>query len=402
MARYTRTDNGYVLTKYEQKPFACGGPVQTFGSQQVRQTVWDVRAIEQRPYPETPLYLNLTAQPEAIHRAFHYRVTQAKSKVTGTCGGVKTSWPSTTYSRQTPTSPTLDYALADAEVEQAMRLQVKDRMVNLADTIGEYRECVAMAAMPFKAMRDVVVDIREARKKSVGRRIKVGKNIYRRQATMARQLQLLPATVLISDFGLSPSIDLLDEVVTRWNARLSHPFVVRVNATRSSRAVSTLSGVKGEQIAEGVCWKRGVGYVDLKSLQDRQFTSGNIAEAVWAGIPFSFLVDRFVKVGDWLSSFDALSGADFIGGTITTRVRYVLTDTRVTAVDTAYTTYTNLHEGRGYYKSHQRTLLATLSIGRPYYSPSKGVRVLRDLVSILAMAALNRRVEALFDLAKTR
>jgi hypothetical protein len=351
------------------------------------------------------LYLNLTSQAEAIHRTFKFRVNAAETTVKSTCAGEPASWPKITYSRTIPTSPALNYALTDAEVTQAMRLKIKDRMVNLADTIGEYKECITMAAAPFKAMYDVVMDVRKARelaKKRKSKRIKVGKNMYRRKATMARQLQLLPATVLVSDFGLSPSIDLLDEVVTRWNARLSHPFVVRVDVTRSDGAVQTIPGKKGRQRAEGFCWKRGVGYVDLKSLNDRQFTSGNIAEALWAGIPFSFLVDKFVKVGDWLSSFDALEGVNFLGGTITTRVRYMLTDTRVTATDTATTTYTNKHEGRGYYKSHKRTVIGTLSVGRPYYNPYPGVRVLRDLVSILAVSALGRRAEALFSMARAR
>lgn len=276
-----------------------------------------------------------------------------------------------------------------------MRLQVKDRFVNLADTIGEYKEAVTMCAMPMKTVLGVVKEIREARRaRPVGRKVKIGKHRYRRAATLAKQLALLPATVVISDFGLSPSIDLLDEVVVRWNTRLTQPFIVRVDATRSARSVVSRSGVKGEQTTEGIRWIKGVGYVSLKSIRDQQFESGNIAEAVWAGIPFSFLVDRFIRVGDWLSAFDALESTDFLGGTLTTRERYVVRDSRVTAVDTAYTTYTNLHEGRGTFKSHKRELLSTLSVGRPYYRPNTDVKVLRDLVSILAMFKLDRIAKA--------
>lgn len=44
---------------------------------------------------------------------------------------------------------------------------------------------------------------------------------------------------------------------------------------------------------------------------------GNPAEWIWEGIPFSFLIDWFLPIGDWINSWDALSGyEEIIGCTI--------------------------------------------------------------------------------------
>lgn len=391
-----------MLTKYEQKPFCVGGPVMTFGVQPVKQTEWDERAVEHRPYPTTPLYLNSTLRALAFTKFQKYRVQESKQYGSVICGGTTLKYPISFYTRIAHDVPNLNYSLSAAEVTQEMRNQVKDRFVNLADCIGEYREAVTMVAKPIAAVGEVVKDLWRARKATNGQKhLRFGGNKYRRKATLYQQMQLIPATVLLSDFGLRPSIDIVDDVVSRWNARVSQPFIVKVGCTRSADAVQVISGLyDGMQRTEGTRWMSGRGYVQLTSVRDKQLETGNILEAIWAGIPFSFLVDRFVRVGDWLSSFDALEGTNFLGGTLTTRERYVVHDSRVNAKNTASVTYTNHHEGLGTFKSHSRSVIGSLAIGRPYYRPNRHVGILRDLVSILAISIAGRKVEGLLDLAR--
>ena len=45
----------------------------------------------------------------------------------------------------------------------------------------------------------------------------------------------------------------------------------------------------------------------------------NPAHTAWELIPFSFVVDWAIPIGDWISSLDAASGYEFLGGTLTDR-----------------------------------------------------------------------------------
>lgn len=76
---------------------------------------------------------------------------------------------------------------------------------------------------------------------------------------------------------------------------------------------------------------RGV-FVRLDYLPSNQFLSTlanvgvtNPLEIIWEKVPFSFVVDWMVPIGDWLSAMDATLGYDFLSGSRTSRRRTIAT-----------------------------------------------------------------------------
>jgi hypothetical protein len=72
---------------------------------------------------------------------------------------------------------------------------------------------------------------------------------------------------------------------------------------------------------------------------------------VWELVPWSFVVDWFVPIGDWLSSLGLLIGADFKGGSFTDYYKY--TDRLIGFTDVAI----NASYVQTYVAGHRRTTM---------------------------------------------
>lgn len=399
---YTSTMHyGEWLKSIEYRPACAGGTLVTTGTSVLdgQIAVLDYVRPESRAYPVAPLYLSMTQRAKVYRDRIHYATRRTDSTKTANCSGVLIPYPVETYTHENILSTLLNPPDVAAKLSVLGRLMVKKDLVNLADTIGEYRECIDMVSTAGTGLWEIVEKVRASwrrpfRKKKV-KYIRVGRTVLKRRKTFVSQMRSIPTTILVADFGLAPLAGLIDDSVTAWNDRLGSPFIRRVSATATSTLDSEVAGVYGGSAKmESSRHGKAIWYVELSALrQSQRFTSGNILEAVWAGIPFSFVVDYFLKVGDWLSSFDALTGVTTRSGCCSYKVRQLTVDDRVLFKSTSTYKYSIHEPGWRHYHSFERTNALPLTItGRPEYRPSFSIRRLRDLMSVLVSSLIGNYI----------
>jgi hypothetical protein len=134
--------------------------------------------------------------------------------------------------------------------------------------------------------------------------------------------------------------------------------------------------------------KRAICYVDLDP-ETSPFTYGNPAELAWEVIPFSFVVDWAIPIGDTLSALDALRGVTGIQGTESAKY------TRVTKGWIRRPNYQGVYltsstPGSVYYKGHQRSVITSIPLPPvPRWDPSSSWKTVANGLALLT--AVNKR-----------
>jgi hypothetical protein len=292
--------------------------------------------------------------------------------------------------------------LSNNDLVTAVRLGIKDQSMNLADFIGEYRETVDLFGSAVKGVVDTVRNIRDTVR---GRRPKTRTNVFGRavkeygftKTNWHRRLKYLPSAVLMSDFGLAPMVDSAREALDVWNTRASLPLIRRITASRREKSSQPgfEYGYTGKYESACIESKRAIVYVRYDPERVQAYTAGNPFEAYWASIPFSFLLDRFINVGNFLSSLDAMVGVLECQGTITTKKVW---DAYSEQIPTSWAAsgYKVVRPGLIKWRSYQREVIGQLDLlpVLPSWDPSGSARLLRDLTAILASFHLGRQTRS--------
>jgi hypothetical protein len=164
-------------------------------------------------------------------------------------------------------------------------------------------------------------------------------------------------------FGLAPNIDLLQDAM------------IALDRVKPDRRRITVTLREDFTYTDGV----GLGDGPFATVQESQvtravayvrwtrpytFTAGNPAEAWWAAVPLSFVVDWFFNVGSYLTGLNALTGVE-ISGTYSVKARQSV---RVTGT---YTGSSLLEAGKGVMITHRRDTFntATLGLGSVKFTP---------------------------------
>jgi hypothetical protein len=269
-----------------------------------------------RTRPEKPMFKSPTALPEQFREHLKYRqaLWQGDLEVVsmpGACPvgyatyGFRSIWdtqpPNYTITR--PVQSDLGWALK-------VRRKLEDEVVSLGESLFEYRETCGM----FVAAANTVVDAWKQYRKL--KRLKFGRMLNIRDVA---------ATEVISVLGINPLLGTVYDVCDVLQNRLEEPVyrkVVANVAQEDRRSITQYGGV-----TEGT-WKtsqRAILYFDL-DVEARRIEIGNPLEIAWELVPFSFVVDWFIPIGDWLGSLDALKGVKQVWGTVTQRQSYTGTD----------------------------------------------------------------------------
>lgn len=111
----------------------------------------------------------------------------------------------------------------------------------------------------------------------------------------------------------------------------------------------------------------------------------NPLELAWELLPFSFVADWFLPVGDWLSSLDATVGWDFKGGSIskkaTGRVKHYSDGwySKAASQDAIFTS-----SGSGYQMDFSRNVYTSAPLAhRPHFSDKKSLLHMFNGISLL-------------------
>lgn len=274
---------------------------------------------ERRPKPDD-LILGITSrspQSTLVQRASQVRTFIGN--YTFWCNGVGILAGYSSYSYPMPNPPGVDsFEYPDWAGE--LRRKMQSDKVSLAESIGEWRETAKMANSAVGiAIRAVRAAKAMMKRKSERRRLRKWFNYVLGRPPGSR-LELMDAVSmdLCLKFGIAPNIKLVEDSMQQLQLvkALKRRLQVTLTTTRSWGYGTDSVGCSLELERTLSC--RAIFYVEY-DVNSSNFTSGNIAESLWAGTPVSFMVDWFWNVGGYLSSFNAFNGVSNLRGTVTKR-----------------------------------------------------------------------------------
>lgn len=335
---------------------------------------------ESRPKPKTrqEMINQMTATPEQS-------VLHKSPSIATVCTGA-TAWAcgvpgKLIYNFQTEERPgangLLDWPSLD-DWALDMRLKIRDETVNLGQSLVEYRQTAKM----FRGF---------------GRAVKDGWKLMHGRLPRRRRRKVTPCTVasahLMNTYGIQPLASDLFDSYEQLSARLDLPIYRRFH--------SRVQGIEAGQEARYSSWTKCEGYV--RRSQDAvcyvrfhpnwtksTLAVGNPAELAWELIPFSFVVDWGLNIGDVLASLDALSSVSGVKGTLTTKHRYHLT--RITSDRPSQYGRPLVQNQVGFYDltTHKRDLITDIPLPRvPTWKPSRSWKTIMNGIALLT--SVNKR-----------
>lgn len=189
---------------------------------------------------------------------------------------------------QLPPRPDTDWALKT-------RLAIKSRKVNLAGQVAEFRETAGMFAGAAKTMYNAFRRMRRGHFLQTGRRLS--------------PCDIASANLGLS-FGVAPLLnDIYSSVLELKNVVADDVYMtIKVKAKARAEFLDQVRSVYLRSNGEWTVSDRVTAYVQFDTDTASNFTPGNPLEVAWEAVPYSFVIDWMVPVGDYLSSLDALVG----------------------------------------------------------------------------------------------
>jgi len=251
----------------------------------------------------------------------------------------------------------------------ALRRKLVKGRVNLASSVAEYRESASMFVSLAKRLFEAYRDIRHGRFPKFKR----------------WSVSDIPASILLYNFGVAPLVGDLYSVVEALRLKLSAPITCRTSASvKRDLAGENIHWAGMQYQLSGSIRQRATIYYDMDPEQfaSEYFDFGNPIEWVWELIPFSFVLDWVLPVGDYLESLDNLNGLSNIRGVVTTKV-YEHANGRWDQASIVEAPF------RSYMRTYQRDLIDTIPIPLPSWNPSPSYMKLLNAGSILTTMRLN-------------
>jgi hypothetical protein len=115
----------------------------------------------------------------------------------------------------------------------------------------------------------------------------------------------------------------------------------------------------------------------------------NPLEIVWERVPYSFVIDWFLPVGNWLSALGGDFGYSFQNGHLSVFVRMTESHNRTVASSPGFDSFTLPVQGHGGY--FQRTLYGTSPVPGLYFKSPVSSGHIANALSLLATALARRR-----------
>jgi hypothetical protein len=249
-----------------------------------------------------------------------------------------------------------------------LRSEVSKDKYNLGGQVAEYRETVKLFLGTVKVIHNAYKGIRRG-----------DFSVFRN-----RKLNDIPASVLAYNFGVAPLVEDVYSTAEILHARMNKPLSRRLSvSTKLNKRFEINSGGFNHQVS-GTLSNRATIYYDIDPsfALSQDFDFGNPVEWAWELIPFSFVIDWMIPIGDWLGTLDAMFGTANVRGTVTQRVRHSYT----AQWDQATVTVSN-HSG--WFRSHRRSVISGVPLPPPpRWKVSTSYRSLLNAVSLLGVLRL--------------
>ena len=200
------------------------------------------------------------------------------------------------------------------------RLNARDQKVNLAQAFGERKQLANLAA---STINRIVTAYRALRRGNIPNALRaLGQRPRSRLRATDIGSQWLEIQYgwkpLLSDvYGVMQALKPADDRLLfsavgrgRW---VDNRVTTRVSADKSQR-----------RIDQGTNWRKARTKLDFSVSDSALLTASQLglsdpATLAWELLPFSFVVDWFLPVGDYIAGLSALSGLTFLGGSTSTK-----------------------------------------------------------------------------------
>lgn len=268
------------------------------------------------------------------------------------------------------------------------RLKMKKKTYSLSSSIAEFDETCRMFSLSAKGIFRAYKKLKRYARKRKFKKINRSPEYQKLSSSRKRNFSLddVSGTILLANFGLAPLVGDLSEAYIALQRRLLRDVLVRiVHKETSVGSLSTDSGSYRYQNERTVV-NRAIAWVRLDVSQPLQY--GNMVEWFWERIPFSFIVDQMINVGDTLSALDAFKGVTGLYGTLSTWTIH-------NGVGTYHgTNFTTTTPSSYKMKMYDRSVLSVGNIPLPEfpsYSPSSSLKaVVNDLAVLHQLRKGNR------------
>jgi hypothetical protein len=227
-----------------------------------------------------------------------------------------------------------EFAAQDRQVDNKILSNIKNQKVNLAQVVGERHQVIRMVGDNAKRIANAILALKKgnlvAAAKSLGANTP-GRYARRRVSKAKSSADFVSRAWLELQYGWKP---LLTDIYGAAEVLASRGFEThlnRVDATVRKKFAQERDGRfspddKAHWYAQHTCERfcKKVVYftanTETKPLAALGLT--NPAMIAWELMPWSFVIDWFLPVGNWISSWDATLGCTFAQGssTISTRV----------------------------------------------------------------------------------
>lgn len=338
-----------------------------------------------------PRPLDITSRAEQVRFLSTYSASSSWDIYSRRCSVVSKPHATTTIAYEYDIYPEFltSFSHRDGWI-QAIRNKLQSDKVSFADTIGEWRETVGLFGSAVRTLSRAVGAARRVLKGRGARRTL--KRWFRQQfgRNPNTPVELVDAVSLdlAIKFGIKPTLNQIWdtlEALGRVSARKR-----RLQVSTVSEARQTQSDFRGVLQFKSTRKSRCVIWVTY-DLESSNFTAGNLAEALWAGTTMSFVIDWFIDVGGYLSSFNAMNGVSSFVGFVSHKEKVEGTDTRKYFTDT---TSALVKAGTIKWERKKRIKLTSLPFADPptFKLPSSDLfGRLTTLMEILYTMRANRR-----------
>lgn len=255
--------------------------------------------------------------------------------------------------------------------QTALRLAIKDQKVNLANALAEAGQTNRMFFDNAKAIAD---SFRALRRGDTRKAFKaLGAQPRQLRGTVAnRWLELR--------YGWLPLLSDLHGSVQELQTAFNRPFyrkvqVRKVAENRLVREGTRLPGNPGVATSSDDSYKtvtKVVAYVRGNPPVETRLGFTNPLGVAWELLPYSFVVDWFIPIGNWLNAMDADVGTTHCYGTVTTKTKIIST-----------TSLGSHYHRREYVRS---VFDGVPALPLPSYKPSLGVIQIANGLALLSQA----------------
>lgn len=261
--------------------------------------------------------------------------------------------------------------------------KIKSVRVSMAENLGEWKETARAVEGGTSALYNAFKDLGRLARSPKSRWPSELRRMWKGRAPSELSLHTVSSAYVTTQYGVLPYINLANASLEQMlKSEHGLTLVKRIKAARKAEVTTRVSGSAGGELRKThECRVSTICYVSYY-FDIGNFESGNILEAVWAGLPASFMVDWFLGIGQWLSAIDALDGVRSVKGVTSIRKKWINSDTRVQVFKAGFTP-SLLTQGVTVGHSYRRDWVNTSMPPLPEWRPSVSWGKLMSSVALL-------------------